>query len=151
MRYLVKFNDVSSLTSFNKSRTNIRHLIIENEHASFVKNEIKRSKKLTMRWLNMITKTNRFKQFQTKNKSESHFSDHISHFETQRKTRYQHTFAAIRINIHCNKQIFIKKSSLICIHRNNDSFTEFHQIVQKEKLMRAKKFIIVMFSKKSSS
>jgi hypothetical protein len=82
----------------------------------------------------MITKTNRFKQFQIKNKFESHFSDHILRFETRRKTRYQHILAAIRFNIHCSKQIFIKKSSLICIHRNNDSFTKSHQIVQKKKI-----------------
>ncbi len=69
---------------------------------------------------------NRFKQLSTKNKFKSHFSDHISHFETKRKTRYQHIFAAIRLNIHCRKQIFMKKNSLIRIHRNNDSFTKSH-------------------------
>jgi hypothetical protein len=90
-------------TSLDKSRTNIRHSIIENEHASFVKSETRRSKKLTMKWSSMITKTNRFKQSQAKNKFESHFSDHISRFETRRKTRYQHIFAAIRLNTHCSK------------------------------------------------
>jgi hypothetical protein len=74
----------------------------------------------------------------TKDKSESYFSDHISHFETRCKTRYQHTFAATRFNIHC-KQIFIKESSLDRIHRNNDSFTESHQIVQKKKIAASKK------------
>jgi hypothetical protein len=92
-------------------------------------------KKLTMKWSSMITRTNRFKQTQAKNKSESHFSNHISHFETRRKTRYQHTFAAIRLNIHCSKQILIKRSSLACIHCNNDSFTESHQVVQKKKIV----------------
>ncbi len=66
-----------------------------------------------------------------KKKSESYFSDHILHFETRRKTRYQHILATIRLNIHCHKQIFIKKSSLICIHCNSDSFTKSHQVVQK--------------------
>jgi hypothetical protein len=55
-------------------------------------------------------------------KSESHFSDHISHFETERKTRYQHTLAATRLSIH-SKQILIWESSLVCIHRNSDSST----------------------------
>jgi hypothetical protein len=41
-----------------------------------------------------------------KNKSEPHFSDHISHFETERKTRYQHTLAATRLSTH-SKQILI--------------------------------------------
>jgi hypothetical protein len=87
----------------------------------------------------MITRTNRLKQFQAKDKFESHFSDHISRFETRRKTRYQHILAAIRFNINCSKQIFIKKSSLICIHRNNDSFTKSHQIVQKKKFAASEK------------
>ncbi len=82
----------------------------------------------------MITRTNRLKQSQARNKFESHFSNHISHFETRRKTRYQHIFAAICFNIHCNKQIFIKKSSLINNHCNNDSFTESYQVVQKKKI-----------------
>jgi hypothetical protein len=68
----------------------------------------------------------------TKNKFESHFLDHISHFETRRKTRYQYIFAAIRLSI----------------HRNSDSFTESHQIVQKKKDCCEQKAIIVMFSKK---
>jgi hypothetical protein len=50
-----------------------------------------------------------------KSKFESHFSSHISHFETKRKTRYQHIFAATRLNIH-SKQIFIWESSLICCY-----------------------------------
>ncbi len=87
----------------------------------------------------MITKTNHFKQFQAKNKFESHFSDHISHFETRCKTRYQHILAATHLNIHCSKQILIKKSSLICIHRNNDSFTKSHQIVQKKEIAASEK------------
>jgi hypothetical protein len=87
----------------------------------------------------------------TKNKSESHFSDHISHFETRRKTRYQYIFAVIRLNIHYSKQNLIKRSSLTRIHRNNDSFTESHQIVQKKKIVASKKLIIVMFSKRSNS
>ncbi len=29
-----------------------------------------------------------------KNKFESHFLNHISHFETKRETRYQHIFAS---------------------------------------------------------
>ncbi len=87
----------------------------------------------------MITKTNRFKQSQTKDKSESHFSDHISHFETRCKTRYQHTFAIIRLNTHCSKQILIKESLLIYIHCNNDSFAEFYQIVQKKKIVASEK------------
>jgi hypothetical protein len=86
-----------------------------------------------------------------KNKLESHFSDHISHFETRRKTRYQHTFAAIRFNTHYSKQNFIRESSLIRIHRNSDSFTESHQVVQKKEIAASKKLIIVMFSKKSNS
>jgi hypothetical protein len=65
------------------------------------------------------------------NKFESHFSDHISHFETERKTRYQHIIVAARLNIH-SKQTLIKESSLICTHRNSDSFTKSHQVVQKE-------------------
>jgi hypothetical protein len=96
-------------------------------------------KKLTMRWSSMITRTNRFKQFQAKDKFESHCSNHISRFETRRKTRYQHILAAIRFNIHCSKQIFIKKNSWVCIHRNNDSLTEFHQIVQKKKIVASEK------------
>jgi hypothetical protein len=68
-----------------------------------------------------------------KNKSESHFLNHILHFETRRKTRYQHIFAAIRLNIHYSKQNLIKESLLTRIHRNNDLSTESHQIVQKEK------------------
>jgi hypothetical protein len=104
-----------------------------------LKSEIKRSIKLTMKWSSMITKTNRFKQSQAKNKFESHFSDHISHFETRCKTRYQHILAAIHFNIYCSKQIFINKNSLICIHRNNDLFTESHQIVQKRKIVASKK------------
>jgi hypothetical protein len=47
-----------------------------------------------------------FQKISAKSKFKSHFSDHISHFETKRKTRYQHIFAATRLNIH-NKQIFI--------------------------------------------
>ncbi len=84
----------------------------------------------------------------TKNKSESHFLNHISHFETRCKTCYQHILAAIRFNIYYNKQNLIKKSSLTRIHRNNDLFTEFHQIVQKKKITANQKLIIVMFSKK---
>ncbi len=72
------------------------------------------------------------------NKSESYFSNHISYFETKRKTRYQHIFAAIRLSIN-SKQILIRKSSLICIHRNSDSFTESHQIVQKKKIAASEK------------
>jgi hypothetical protein len=87
----------------------------------------------------------------SKKKFKSHFSDHISHFETRCKTRYQHTFAANRFNIHYSKQNLIKKSSLIRIHRNCDSFTKSHQIVSKKRLLRVKKFIIVMFSKKNNS
>ncbi len=87
----------------------------------------------------MITRTNRFKQFQVKNKSESHFSDHISRFESRRKTRYQHTFAATRLNIHYSKQILIKRSSLICIYRNSDSFTKSHQVVQKKNFAASEK------------
>ncbi len=83
----------------------------------------------------------------TKNKFKSHFSDHISHFETRRKTRYQYTFAAIRFNIHYNKQNFIKRSSLIYICRNNDSFIDLSNRAKKEKCCE-KKLIIVMFSKK---
>jgi hypothetical protein len=67
-----------------------------------------------------------FQTISAKNKFESHFSNHISHFETERKTRYQHTFAAIRL------QNLIKS-------------------YKKERLLRAKKLIIVMFSKKSNS
>jgi hypothetical protein len=104
-----------------------------------------------MRWSSMITRMNRFKQSQAKDKSESHFSDHISHFETQRKTRYQHIFAAIRFNIHCSKQTFIKKSSLICTHRNNDSFTKFHQIVQKKEIAASEKVYNRHVLKKSNS
>jgi hypothetical protein len=73
-----------------------------------------------------------------KNKSESHFSDHISHFETRRKTRYQHIFAATRLNIHYSKQNLIRESSLTRIHRNSDSFTESHQVVQKRKIAASK-------------
>ncbi len=62
----------------------------------------------------------------TKNKFESHFSNHISHFETRCKTRYQHIFAAIRFNTYYNKQNLIKRSSLIRIHRNEESFTKSH-------------------------
>jgi hypothetical protein len=87
----------------------------------------------------MITRTNRLKQSQVKNKFESHFSDHISHFETRCKTRYQHILAVIRFNIYYNKQIFIKENSLIYIHRNNDSFTKSHQIVQKKKIIANEK------------
>jgi hypothetical protein len=82
----------------------------------------------------MITRTNRFKQSQARNKFKSHLSNHISHFETRRKTRYQYILAAIRLNIHCSKQTFIRESLLICIHRNSDSFTKSHQIVQKKKI-----------------
>jgi hypothetical protein len=46
-------------TSFDRSRTDIRHSIIENEHASFAKSETRRSEKLTMRWSSMITRMNR--------------------------------------------------------------------------------------------
>jgi hypothetical protein len=74
-----------------------------------------------------------------KKQSESHFSDHISHFETRRKTRYQHTFAAIHLSIHCSKQTLIKESSLIYIHRNNDSFIKSHQVVQKKKIAASEK------------
>jgi hypothetical protein len=98
----------------------------------------------------MITKTNRFKQFQARNKSESHFSDHISHFETRRKISYQHTFAAIHLNIHCSKQIFIEENSLICIHHNNDSFTKFHQIVQKKTAASEKIYNCHVFEKSNS-
>jgi hypothetical protein len=73
-----------------------------------------------------------------KDKSESHFLNHISHFETRRKTRYQHILAAIRLNIHYSKQNLIRESSLIRTHRNNDFFTEFHQIVQKKKIAASK-------------
>jgi hypothetical protein len=73
-----------------------------------------------------------------KKKSESYFSDHISHFETKRKTRYQHILAATRLNIH-SKQILIKESSLICTPRNSDSSTESHQVVQKKKIAASKK------------
>jgi hypothetical protein len=79
-----------------------------------------------------------FQTISAKNKSESHFSNHISHFETERKTRYQHTFAAIRLNIH-SKQILIWESSLVCIHRNHDSFTESQQVVQKKKITASEK------------
>ncbi len=57
----------------------------------------------------MIKHDHENKSLQTisaKNKFESHFSDHISHFETKRKTRYQHILAATRLNTH-SKQIFI--------------------------------------------
>jgi hypothetical protein len=73
-----------------------------------------------------------------KNKSESYFSDHISHFETRRKTRYQHILAATRLNTHYSKQTFIRESSL----------NRIHQAVQKKKIAASKKLIIVMFSKK---
>jgi hypothetical protein len=73
-----------------------------------------------------------------KDKSESHFSDHISHFETRRKTRYQHTLAAIRLSIHYSKQNLIRESSLIRTHRKSDSFTESHQVVQKRKIAASK-------------
>ncbi len=73
-----------------------------------------------------------------KNKFESHFSNHISHFETERKTRYQHIFAATHLSIH-SKQILIWKNSLICIHCNSDSFTKSHQVVQKRKITASEK------------
>ncbi len=44
----------------------------------------------------MIKHDHENESFQTifaKNKSELHFSNHISHFETNRKTRYKYTFA----------------------------------------------------------
>jgi hypothetical protein len=71
-----------------------------------------------------------------KNKSESHLSDHISHFETE--TRYQHILAATRLSIH-SKQILIWESALVCTHRNRDSFTESHQVVQKRKITASEK------------
>jgi hypothetical protein len=56
IKCFVKFNDVVIInvarqvenehTSLDKSRTDIRHSIIENEHALFVKNEIKQSEKI---------------------------------------------------------------------------------------------------------
>jgi hypothetical protein len=73
----------------------------------------------------MIKHDHENKSFQTifaKNKFESHFLNYISHFETERKTRYQHILAATHLNIY-SRQIFIWRSSLICIHRNSDSFT----------------------------
>jgi hypothetical protein len=73
-----------------------------------------------------------------KDKSESYFSDHISHFETRRKTRYQHILAATRLSIHYSKQILIRESSL----------SRIHQAVQKKKIAASKKLIIVMFSKR---
>jgi hypothetical protein len=73
-----------------------------------------------------------------KDKFESYFSDHISHFETRRKTRYQHILAAIRLSIHC-KQTLIRESSLGRTHRNSDSFTESHQAVHKRKIAASKK------------
>ncbi len=68
-----------------------------------------------------------------KDKFESHFSDHISHFETRHKTRYQYILAAIHFNIHYSKQNLIKRSSL-----TRDSFTESHQIMQKRKIVASK-------------
>jgi hypothetical protein len=77
MRCLVNFNDVSSQTSLDKSRINMRHSIIENKYASFVKNDDE-----------MIKHDHENELLQTisaKDKFKSHFSDHISHFETRRK------------------------------------------------------------------
>jgi hypothetical protein len=91
-----------------------------------------------------------FQTISAKNKFESHFSDHISHFETERKTRYQHILAATRFNIH-SKQILIWESSLICTHRNNDSFTKSHQVAKERNYCEWKKLIIVMFSKRNNS
>jgi hypothetical protein len=37
------------------------------------------------------------------------------------------------------------------IYRNSESLLKSHQVVQKKRLLREKKFIIVMFSKKGNS
>jgi hypothetical protein len=96
----------------------------------------------------MITRMNRLKQSLQKTNL-NRISQITSHIETKRKTRYQHTFAATRFNIH-SKQTFIWESSLIRIHRNNDSSTSSNRAKEKNYCER-KKLIIVMFSKKSNS
>jgi hypothetical protein len=117
-----------------------KHTLLDNrEWACVIRQKWSRTiKKINDEMIKHDHENESFLTIFAKSKSESHFSNHISHFETKRKIRYQHIFAATRLNIY-SKQIFIWKSSLICIHRNNDSFTEFHQIVQKRKIIASEK------------
>jgi hypothetical protein len=52
------------------------------------KSETRRSKKADDEMIKHDHMNELFQTIFAKNKFESHFSDHISHFETRRKTRY---------------------------------------------------------------
>jgi hypothetical protein len=104
-----------------------------------------------MRWSNMITKINRFKT--NFNKKLIWIAFFKSHFTFRNKTQNKLSInsRSNSFQYYCNKQILIKRNSLICIYRNNDSFTESHQIVLKKNYCERKKFIIVIFLKKNNS
>jgi hypothetical protein len=83
-----------------------------------------------------------------RNKSESHFSDHISHFETRRKTRYQHILAS-------NSSQYSLQQAKSHQKKLTDSYSSQQWFVHRISSNRAKerdcceqKLIIVMFSKK---
>ncbi len=104
-----------------------------------LKSETRRSKK-NWRWDDQAWSRERIiSNNLCKRQSESHFSNHISHFETRRKTRYWHTFAANSLSTHYSKWIFIRENSLARIHRNSESFTESHQVVQKKEIAASEK------------
>jgi hypothetical protein len=114
----VKF-DESSHFKFDEMLHQIWHLVInvarqiENKHTSFDNREwacvirqkvrLDDQKKIDDETIKHAHENESSQTISARNKFESHFSNHISHFETKCKTRYWHIFAANNLNTHYSK------------------------------------------------
>jgi regulator of replication initiation timing len=140
---------VSSQTSLDKSRTDIHHLIIENEHASFVKTRLNDQKNddemikhdhenESSQIISAKTNLNRISQitFHTLKQNAKHVISILSQQLVSIFTASKFLLKELT-NLHLSQQWFVYRIS--------------SSRAKRERLLRAKKFIIVMFSKKSNS